>query len=202
MYNETRGLVNKAVRGMKSHMDSEEYLQGQCRCHTYSDLQLNIESIEKRMLEFKDMRSQLKQITQKVVEPGWEHYRLYKCEICGQLWQGCLTTIIDDGWYLFCIPSTTQKVWKEKPFVCPDAIVGYLSDRKEYLSQEFQYKNEECKTNGCSKPAIVGSVHCELHQFESLSNSGLLRKQPKGRWFGSYTEQTINPNQPLQRTSR
>jgi hypothetical protein len=178
---------------MKSHMDSKASLKSQCYCRSHGDLQLNIESIEKRMREFKDMRFRLKQIAQKVVEPGWEHYRLYKCETCGQLWQGCLSTIIDGGWYLFCIPSTTQKAWKEKPFVCPDTIVGYLNDRNEYLSQEFQYKNEECKTIGCSRPAIVGSVHCELHQFESLSRSGVVRKQPKGRWFGPYSEKAIYP---------
>ncbi|MCU7843410.1 MAG: hypothetical protein KZQ93_06185 [Candidatus Thiodiazotropha sp. (ex Monitilora ramsayi)] len=174
-------------------MDSKANPQAQCHCQAYGDLLLNIESIEKRMLEFKDMRRHLKQIAQKVVEPGWEHYRLYKCEICGQLWQGCLSTIIDDGWYLFRIPSTTQKAWKEDPFVCPDTIVGYISDRNEYLSQEFQYKKEKCKTNGCSKLAIVGSVHCEFHLFESLSKAGGVRKQPKGRWFGPYSEQAIYP---------
>ena len=138
------------------------------------------------MGEYAKIRKQLKQIAQKVVEPGREHYRLYKCEKCGQLWQGTLSTIIDDRWYVFKVPEITKKEWLQKPYVCPDVIVGYLEDKNKYLSQNFNHKKERCSYLKCSNYAIEGSVYCEYHLFDNLVEKGMFRPKPKGREFCVY----------------
>ena len=101
-------------------------MQKLCKCTLYDDIPLNLDAIKNRAEEYKKMRTNLKQISQKVIERWSVHYRLYRCEECDQYWQSSLDAWGWDKWYLFKVPKITQKHWKEKPYVDPAAILAYL----------------------------------------------------------------------------
>jgi hypothetical protein len=166
-----------------------------CDCSKYGHLSLEVSSIEKRAEKYSEMREVLKQLTQKVIERGFEHYRLYKCTECGQLWQSSLTPGWGDTFYLFKIPSISQAEWRKEPFVAPDMIVAYIKEQNDFMDKEFDLKEDKCSREGCEKLAIIGSMLCQYHQFLKLGEIGSLRAKPTGRWFGPYTQSLLAPNQ-------
>ena len=165
-----------------------------CNCTKYEDLPVEVSSIEERALLYSDMRAELKQLTQKIIERGVEQYRLYKCTECGQLWQSSLAPGWGDTFYLFKVPTISQVEWRKEPFVAPDMIVAYIKEQEEFMDKIFDLKNEVCSRKGCENLAIVGSTLCQYHQFLRLCEVGSFRAKPKGRWFGPYTQSLLAPN--------
>lgn len=167
-----------------------------CICHEFGDLPLEMRTIEEREKAYSQMRPHLRQLSQKLIERWHEHYRLYKCDICGQYWQSSMSPSIREGWYLFKVPKITIKSWKEQPYVAPHSIVQYLDQQAEYLSRKFDIQEKPCNEVDCQIPAMKGSLKCQYHQFVQLSKHGTMREAPSGRWFPPYQQKILRPKWP------
>ncbi len=161
-----------------------------------------MEKIAERVEQFNAMRPKLKQLSQKMVERWIEHYRLYKCEICGQYWQATLAPRDSDTWYLFKIPKISIKAWKETVFVSPGDIAVYLEEQAKFLKNEFDSKKEPCNENGCKEPAITGSLKCKYHQFLQIGFGEELVRLSGQRWNLPYMPEILKPNEALNSTPK
>lgn len=162
-----------------------------CKCELFEDLPLDLAAIMGRVNKYNDMRPMLKQLTQKVVERWVEHYRLYKCEECGQYWQSSLAPRDDETWYLFKVPKITQKSWKQQPYIAPDMIMEYLAGKEEFMARKFDLRKEGCIEEGCNERAISGLNKCMLHQFLQLGGNVHHESLINMRWFGPYRAEQI-----------
>lgn len=168
----------------------------ECICNEYGDLPLEMTAIEQREKAYSRMRPKLRQLSQKVIERWYEHYRLYKCDVCGQYWQSSISPGIEEGWYLFKVPKISVKAWKEQPYVAPGFIVQFLEQQKEYLSKKFETQEKTCNEVGCDARAMTGALKCQYHQFVQLSRHGTMRESPSGRWFSPYQPDLLKPKLP------
>ncbi|WP_139214389.1 hypothetical protein [Marinobacter zhejiangensis] len=169
----------------------EDCMELNCNCNSYEDLPLDLAVIQQRVLEYQSMKKHLKQLTQKIVERWVEHYRLFRCEVCGQYWQSSLAPRDDETWYLFRVPNTTQKSWKERPYISPDMIVLYFEARREFLSKDFGLSSKLCKVDGCKEFAISGLNKCQYHQFLQIEGQEEMDNLLNKRWFGPYSPDLI-----------
>lgn len=171
-----------------------------CGCSSYDDLPIDIERIAERVALFKDMRPQLRQLSQKMVERWTEHYRLYKCEACDQYWQATLAPRDSDTWYFFKVPRIGIREWKDSVYVCPGDIAVFLEEQTKFLANEFHTKEERCNEHGCNELAMVGSVKCKYHQFMQIGFGEDLNRLRGQRWFSPYSTEILQPNNALQPT--
>jgi hypothetical protein len=164
----------------------------QCNCSKYPDLTLDIETINVRVSQYEKMKSELKQIGQKIIDRWLEHYRLYKCEYCGQYWQSSISPGWGDSWYLFKVPKTTLKAWRSKPYISPDLIVSYIKLKNDFLSKSFELRNEKCIESQCNEHAISGLNKCLYHQFLQIDGKEKLDILLSKEWFMPYSIDQLN----------
>lgn len=159
-----------------------------CGCALVADLALNSQSLIERGTHYKTMRAPLKQLAHRVVERGWEEYRLYSCPECAQAWQASRLMVgIEENFYLYKVPFITKKAWLAQPYICPSLIVRFMHSMDQFFEQPFQSGTTSCIEAHCSQTAIMFSKYCQNHHIQSLFEARCLINPPSGRLFGPYT---------------
>ncbi len=173
-------------------------LSAECDCAEYDDLPIDLKAVEARVELYREMRPKLRKLGQKLVGQWSEHYRLYKCDACGQYWQSTLAPRDSDLWYLFKVPKITVKAWKQSVYVPPGEIAKFLEERTAFLAKEFETKDTICNERGCSEHAIVGSTKCMYHQFLQIGFGETLSSLLSMRWFPPYSPELLQLNHTME----
>lgn len=165
-----------------------------CGCDSYDELPLTVEAITRRAKLFKEMRSRLKQIAQRMVQRWVEHYRLYRCESCGACWQATLTTVgHEDAFYLYRVPNLTNAEWLERPFLCPSTLLSSHRQMTQFRRLPHPVSDARCSMPNCDERALAVSSHCLEHHIDNLGAIGVLPGRPIGRCFGRYRAEQFDP---------
>jgi uncharacterized C2H2 Zn-finger protein len=153
-----------------------------CRCESYQDLDSRA-ALNKRGPETKRISNALELIAE---HPGQEH-RLYKCPVCGQLWQRSLDWMRGNKAYLFKVPSIEVGQWLHKPFVQPDELFSRIGHVQLYLDRaSFEEQAATCKSPGCGEHSIKFSVFCAFHHMQNIGIKAEFNDDY--RWFGPYSK--------------
>lgn len=161
-----------------------------CSCSKYEDLEFLRKVITRRIKESHSLKKSFLLISE---HPEKEH-KLYRCEACGQLWQGSRAWGWGNDEYLFKVPPIDPDDWKSEVFVQPDELLIFAAIVGEFLVRNtFTEKDSLCSVPGCGHKAVSGSVNCLRHHFESLQRVGTMPAYPTGRWFKPYMRENIIP---------
>ena len=155
-----------------------------CKCSQYQPIAPNRKSINKRIKETKEIKKGLVLLA----ENKSREVELYRCPVCGQLWQSGHDWKKGYQEYLFQVPEIDVAKWKAKSYVEPAALMLYMVMMENYLEQNtVEASSNPCRAQGCKERAIKMSVFCEKHHIKQLQKVGLLPERPKGRRFPPYT---------------
>jgi hypothetical protein len=163
-----------------------------CRCETYGNIELWRSEVDSRIMETPTLRNALRLL----VTSRDKKNDLYKCDVCGQQWQGSRAWNWDnweDPTYLFKVPTISIEEWREEPYVQPHELLTFSASIERVLGNVAE-KSEVCSIDGCKAKAIVGTVNCLPHHIQSLQKVRLLQQDPKGRWFPPYSQQSFRLN--------
>lgn len=154
-----------------------------CDCKIYAPLELDNTSIYKRIQDSKPL---LKQLALLAAHPDGEQ-KLFRCQVCYQLWQYSRAQLWGNNAYLFKVPDVHTEDWLKSAYLSPDEIVEYNKAIRSYKKdQAFYETGNQCKHDSCTKHAIELSVRCLQHHMQMLQNGGTLPAQPKERVFEPY----------------
>lgn len=161
-----------------------------CSCSQFDDLEFLRKVITKRI---KDSRSLKKSLVLLAKHQSEEH-NLYRCEACGQFWQGSRAWNWGNDEYLFKVPAIDPTEWKVEVYVQPDELLIFTAVVSEFLTRGgFTETASICKADNCAKNAVSGSVNCLLHHLENLQRVRMMPAYPSGRWFAPYIRENIIP---------
>jgi hypothetical protein len=154
-----------------------------CTCETYGDLTADRKSINLRIKESKQLKKLLSLITDKADRSN----KLYRCNSCGQLWQGSYAWNWGGYEYLFKVPAINLDQWRIEPYVQPDELILYIALMQQYHERIDPTETTSiCTVAGCGKHAVKLSMCCLQHQIEQLQAIGILPKKPPGIYFPPY----------------
>jgi hypothetical protein len=154
-----------------------------CDCINYPPIELDRQSISRRIKESPTIRKRLVQIAENLDL----RLQLYRCPDCEQLWQSGHEWNFADQAYLFQVPPIEIADWQLDPYQQPAAMMIYSALMRDYCARaKFEPTDLQCRADGCAERAIRFSVHCRRHHIESLQKFGRLPKSPVGRLFPPY----------------
>jgi hypothetical protein len=154
-----------------------------CDCAKFQPIELDRESITRRINESPALRKRLIQIAE---HSEWRLH-LFRCPECGQLWQSGREWNFQDQEYLFQVPAIEIADWQREPYGQPAAMMIYSAVMGKYCARSSsELSDSTCRSEGCSKRAIRFSIFCFKHHIESLQKLGQLPKEPRGRLFPPY----------------
>lgn len=154
-----------------------------CNCTQFQPIELDRESITRRIKESPAIRQRLTQVAE---HPGLRLY-LFRCPDCNQFWQSGHEWNFEDREYLFQVPSIEVADWQSEPYQQPAAMMIYSAMMRDFCARAtFEPKDEMCRVEGCSEHAIRFSVFCRRHHIESLQKLHKLPQNPVGRLFPPY----------------
>lgn len=160
-----------------------------CDCTQFQPIELDRESITRRISQSPAIRNRLVQIAE---HPDLRLY-LYHCPDCGQLWQSGHEWNFANQEYLFQVPPIEIADWQREPYRQPAAMMIYSAIMRDYCARaNFEPTDSQCHANGCTENAIRFSVLCRRHHIESLQKFGRLPKNPIGRLFPPYYVESAN----------
>lgn len=151
-----------------------------CACNRYTDIS-DRDLLNKRSKETKKLTGDLTLLA----EHAQKEHTLYKCPVCGQLWQLSLDWMGGNKPYIFKVPNISQADWTEKPFVQPDELFNRIARIQLYLKNTlFVETHDLCRKDGCANHALKLSVFCAVHHMENI---GIKAELPDDyRWFEPY----------------
>lgn len=154
-----------------------------CDCKNFPPIELDRQSITRRIKESKAIRKRLTQIA----ENAEIRIFLFRCPECGQLWQSGHEWNFADQEYLFQVPQIETADWENEPFQQPAAMMTYSALMREFFNKNtFDCSDSQCRTEGCTERAIRFSAFCRDHHIASLQRRGSLPSKPNGRMFPPY----------------
>jgi hypothetical protein len=158
-----------------------------CDCSTIMPVELDRESINRRIKESSAIRKNLTQVAENA---GLRLY-LFKCPECGQFWQSGHEWNFADREYLFQVPAVEVADWQNEPYRQPAAMMIWSAVMRDFFSRsKFEDSEAPCRTHGCTAKAVRLSVFCRDHHIKSLQQQGVLPKNPIGRLFPPYFVET------------
>jgi hypothetical protein len=110
----------------------------ECTCKDYPDVELDRKSLSKRIRE---TRVLVKNLTPLYKKRG-EEYELYKCDVCGQIWQGSRSWTQGNERYLFQVPPISVEEWLDEPYISPDEMMVFswlCAEREIGISRSIYY---------------------------------------------------------------
>jgi len=159
-----------------------------CDCTTYTDLELMRKQVSARAKVTPRISKGLENIAE---HPGGEH-RLLRCPECGQLWQSSSAWNWGAARYVFKVPEVPVQEWCALPFVQPDELLIYSATvGKAYETLQLDPADVPCKSEGCSEPRVLLSLHCRRHHIKALQQARILPPDPFGRWFAPYVQLAV-----------
>ena len=151
-----------------------------CDCANYTPIELDRQSITRRIKQSPAIRKRLVQIAE---HPDLRLY-LFRCPDCGQLWQSGHEWNFADQEYLFQVPPIEIADWQREPYQQPAAMMIYSAVIRDFCARaNFEPTDSQCSADGCTERAIRFSVLCQRHHIESIQQRGRLPKKPVGRLF-------------------
>lgn len=154
-----------------------------CDCAKFQPIELDRQSINRRIKESKAIRKRLTQVAE---NPELRIF-LFRCPECGQLWQSGHEWNFKDQEYLFQVPPIESRDWENESFRQPAAMMIYSAMMRDFFSNNtFECSESQCRSEGCTELAIRFSVFCRDHHIESLQRRGSLPPTPNGRMFPPY----------------
>jgi hypothetical protein len=160
-----------------------------CDCANYTPIELDRQSITRRIKQSPAIRKRLVQIAE---HPDLRLY-LFRCPDCGQLWQSGHEWNFADQEYLFQVPPIEVADWQREPYQQPAAMMIYSAVMRDFCARaNFEPTDSQCRADGCTERAIRFSVLCQRHHIESIQQRGRLPKKPVGRLFAPYYVETQN----------
>jgi hypothetical protein len=160
-----------------------------CDCQNYPPLPLDRKSISKRIKE----STALKQRVEIVAEDKQLGIALFRCPVCGEMWQSGREWNFANAEYLFRVPAINNEEWQQEHYRQPAAMMIYSASMETlYTRAKFTPSAEKCRIEECGEQALSLGVLCEKHHIESLQKNGLLAKPPPGRLFPPYYEKKKN----------
>lgn len=154
-----------------------------CDCEKYGHLGADRKSINTRIKESKHLKKVLSLLSDKTDRPN----NLYRCNNCGQLWQGSYAWNWGGDEYLFKVPEIDLAQWRIEPYVRPDELILYIALMQQYHQRIDPTETTSiCSVTGCGKHAIKLSVNCLQHHIEQLQETRILPKKPLGQYFSPY----------------
>jgi hypothetical protein len=157
-----------------------------CTCEGYGNIELLRSAVDDRIKESGAMRKSVGLLA----ESKDKQNSLYKCDACGQFWQGSRAWNWDNKTYLFKVPPISTAEWLEEQYIQPHELLIFNASIERVLKGVTE-KAETCSVNGCAAKAIVGSLNCLAHHVQSLQTVRLVPQNPKGRWFPPYSQQPL-----------
>lgn len=154
-----------------------------CSCHNYLPLELDRESVSKRIKETPSIKGRL------VLVGSNDELRLelLRCKECGQCWQTGHEWNFADKEYLFQVPEIGLEDWMKEPFAQPAAMMIYSAVMEHFFANtRLEQGTIPCRIPECGALALRLSVFCIEHHIESLQKIGSLAKKPIGRMFPPY----------------
>ncbi len=154
-----------------------------CDCAQYQPIELDRQSITRRIKQSPAIRKQLTQIAELA------ELRLYllRCAECGQLWQSGHEWNFADQEYLFHVPPIEVADWLSDPYQQPAAMMIYSAAMRDFFAgATLEPGGSACRVEDCKQRAVRFSVFCRDHHIESLQRSKRLPKKPVGRMFPPY----------------
>ncbi len=162
-----------------------------CLCVQFNDLEFLRAAITKRIKDSRELKKSLTVISKHM---DGEH-KLYHCAACGQLWQGSRAWNWGNDEYLFRVPPVEPTDWESEVYVQPDELLIFTAVMHNFLMRgAFKDTASICRTEGCSRNAVSGSVNCLSHHLGNLQKLGTMPPYPIGRWFGPYIRENIAPD--------
>jgi hypothetical protein len=156
-----------------------------CECWHFDHMELYRHNIDSRIKATKRIKRDLKSLAE---SPDKMH-KLFKCEVCGQFWQGSYAWNWGNKEYIYKVPTISVKDWLEEAYIQPDQLLIYNAVMSNwYESNSFEESEQPCRHDGCPNKAVKGLVQCLEHHIEDLQRAGALPKPPQGRWFPPYQE--------------
>jgi len=160
-----------------------------CDCSDYPPIELDRQSISRRIKQSPPIRKRLTQIAE---HPDLRLY-LFRCPVCGQLWQSGHEWNFGDREYLFHVPPIEVADWQREPYQQPAAMMIYSAVMRDFCARAmFETGESTCRAADCTQRAIRFTVFCRDHHIESLRQLGQLPKKPVGRLFPPYYVETPN----------
>jgi hypothetical protein len=154
-----------------------------CDCTHYQSIELDRQSITRRIKESSAIRKRLTQ----VAENTDLRLYLFRCPECGQFWQSGHEWNFADREYLFRVPSIEVADWQHEPYQQPAAMMIYSAVMRNFFARaKFETGDSPCRAEGCTERALRLSVFCCDHHIQSLQQRGQLPKKPVGRLFPPY----------------
>ena len=154
-----------------------------CPCSQFFPLELNRNSIDKRIKASKTILKSLVPIA----ENDLTLLKLLQCPHCRQFWQTGREWNFDNAEYVFQVPEISVGDWLDEAYIQPAACLIYGALMGNYLArQSFEPSDKLCKSDGCQHPAIKLSGVCKVHHIEQLQRFGMLPVRPAGRLFTPY----------------
>jgi hypothetical protein len=158
-----------------------------CDCADYQPIQLDRQSVTRRIKQSPQIRRRLTQIA----EHTEMRLYLFRCPECGQLWQSGHEWNFADREYLFHVPPIQVVDWQREPYQQPAAMMIYSAVMRDFYARTtFETGDSPCRDDGCKQRALRLSVFCREHHIESLQQRGRLPKKPVGRTFPPYYVET------------
>jgi hypothetical protein len=149
-----------------------------CECVLYGAVELDRDSINKRIKESKKFAKQLQLLASS--DEGYGS-KLLKCAECGQLWQQSSAWNFGAKEYVFKVPACSVDEWTSEPFAQPDELMICSVTNEQLLSQTFEERDCLCRHENCDRHAIRWNIFCKEHYLSPLI------QVPKGRLFPPYT---------------
>lgn len=157
--------------------------QVKCTCSNYKDLGASRKSINRRIQDSKQLKTFLTLLSDKSDHSN----KLYRCDSCGQCWQGSYALNWGGHEYLYKVPAIDLNDWRIEPFVQPDQLILYIGSMQDYHERlKPEETGSRCKADGCDKRSIKLSIYCLQHHTEQLQANGILPRRPHGRYFPPY----------------
>ncbi len=161
-----------------------------CACADYEDIEFHRKAVRKRINNSRALKKALPLVAK---HSDGEH-KLYRCESCGQLWQGSRAWNWGNDEYLFRVPLVDFSQWLEEVFVQPDELLIFTAFISEFLRQNaFVTTEAQCSISGCNGQSVSGASTCVRHHVAALQRVHQLPANPSGRWFGPYVRENIVP---------
>ncbi|MBA4147938.1 MAG: hypothetical protein H0X66_07455 [Verrucomicrobia bacterium] len=145
---------------------------------------LDRNAISKRIKQSKALKKRL-QILNEDVELG---ISLFRCPLCGEVWQSGREWNFANEEYLFRVPAITAEEWQREHYQQPAAMMIYTAMMADYHLRPFTPSSDKCRAEGCEERASTLGVFCRRHQVEELQRLGQLPKPPSGKLFPPYYE--------------
>jgi hypothetical protein len=156
----------------------------ECSCRATGELDLVRDAISKRIR----ISNSLKRGLTLVVRHADQEHRLYRCEVCGSLWQAAYASNWGAKEYFFQVLHIESVDWEKERYVDPDELLLFVAVITSFLGQQgLELAASACRVEDCGEKAIRLSAFCVRHHVENLQRVGQLPPHPEGRFFGTYS---------------